>query len=216
MTHQAKTIFWSFRRCPYAMRARLAVKSSGIEVHLREILLRDKPDEFLQASQKGTVPVLEVGDGQVIDESLDVMFWALSQSDPEGWLDIYHTDKAAVEQHLSSLDTDFKFHLDRYKYATRYDDVDEKIHRQEAVIFLESWNEKLTNQTALSGSTNGILDYATLPFVRQFRIADMEWFDAQDWPALHNWLQTFLNSERFASVMTKYAPWKDTGEEHLF
>ena len=198
------------------MRARLAVKSSGIKVHLREILLRDKPDEFLQASQKGTVPVLEVGDGQVIDESLDVMFWALSQSDPEGWLDIYHTDKAAVEQHLSSLDTDFKFHLDRYKYATRYDDVDEKIHRQEAVLFLESWNEKLTNQTALSGSTIGILDYATLPFVRQFRIADMEWFDAQDWPALHLWLQTFLNSERFASVMKKYAPWKDTGEEHLF
>lgn len=216
MTYQTKSIFWSFRRCPYAMRARLAVKSSGIEVHLREILLRDKPEEFLQASQKGTVPVLEVGDGQVIDESLDVMFWALSQSDPEGWLDIYHRDKASVEDHLSSLDTDFKFHLDRYKYATRYDDVDEKIHRQEAVIFLESWNEKLTNQTALSGSNNGILDYATLPFVRQFRIADMEWFDAQDWPALHLWLQTFLNSERFASVMTKYAPWKDTGEEHLF
>ena len=216
MTHQIKPIFWSFRRCPYAMRARLAVKSSGIKVHLREILLRDKPDEFLQASQKGTVPVLEVGDGQVIDESLDVMFWALSQSDPEGWLDIYHTDKDAVEQHLSPLDTDFKFHLDRYKYATRYDDVDEKIHRQEAVIFLESWNEKLTNQTALSGSNNGFLDYATLPFVRQFRIADMQWFDAQDWPALHLWLQTFLNSERFASVMTKYAPWKDTGEEHLF
>ena len=127
MTYQTKPIFWSFRRCPYAMRARLAVKSSGIKVDLREILLRDKPEEFLLASQKGTVPVLEVGDGQVIDESLDVMFWALSQSDPEGWLDIYHRDKAAVEEHLSSLDTKFKFHLDRYKYATRYDDVDENL-----------------------------------------------------------------------------------------
>ena len=209
-------ILWSFRRCPYAMRARLAIKASEQQVHLREILLRDKPEPFLAASTKGTVPVLECTDGQVIDESRDVMFWALQSNDPHDWLAVYHRDKEAVCAHLDALDGDFKHHLDRYKYATRYEEADESAHRAAGAAYLENWNDILTRQTALSGDRLGLLDYATLPFVRQFRIADPSWFDAQDWPTLHAWLQHFLNSPLFASIMEKYKPWKETGEDILF
>ena len=209
-------ILWSFRRCPYAMRARLAIKASEQQVHLREILLRDKPEPFLAASTKGTVPVLECTDGQVIDESRDVMFWALQSNDPHDWLAVYHRDKEAVCAHLDALDGDFKHHLDRYKYATRYEEADESAHRAAGAAYLENWNDILTRQTALSGDRLGLLDYATLPFVRQFRIADPSWFDAQDWSALHAWLQHFFNSPLFASIMEKYKPWKETGEDILF
>lgn len=214
MTTQA--ILWSFRRCPYAMRARLAIKASGIKVGLREILLREKPSPFLAASAKGTVPVLVLPDGTVIDESLDVMFWALRQADPEGWLGVYERDTQACEAHLAALDHEFKAHLDRYKYATRFPDQDGTEHRAKGAEFLMQWNEILHQQSALSGDRLGLLDYATLPFVRQFRIASPSWFDAQDWPALHHWLQAFLASERFVSIMHKYPPWLTSQEEIAF
>lgn len=209
-------VLWSFRRCPYAMRARLAIKASGQAVALREILLRDKPEPFLAASAKGTVPVLMLLDGTVIDESRDVMFWALSQSDPEGWLDCYNQDKAQANAHLDALDHEFKHHLDRYKYATRYEDAEEVVHRTSGAAFLSAWNDILGTQTGLSGNRLGLLDYATLPFVRQFRIADPDWFDNQAWPHLHQWVQSFLASERFAAIMHKYKPWKETGEDIAF
>ena len=201
-------ILWSFRRCPYAMRARLAIKASGISVRLREIVLRDKPAPFLAASAKGTVPVLVLPEGRVIDESLDVMFHVLGANDPQGWLDIYHTGTSFVEAELDALDHQFKHHLDRYKYATRYDDVDETEHRTKGAAFLAKWNDRLQNQPALSGDRMGLLDFATLPFIRQFRIADPHWFDSQTWPHLHQWLQGFLTSARFTSVMEKYSPWQ--------
>ncbi|MGC6517993.1 MAG: glutathione S-transferase [Candidatus Puniceispirillaceae bacterium] len=209
-------ILWSFRRCPYAMRARLAIKASGIKVCLREILLRDKPAPFLAASPKGTVPVIELPDGTVIDESRDVMFWALGQSDPENWLTCFEQNEQATLSHLDELDDIFKFHLDRYKYATRYAGEDAETHRKKGSAFLQRWDKILSGQPALSGQHLGLLDYATLPFVRQFRIADSDWFDNQDWPHLHAWLQQFLQSAAFADVMTKYAPFKDSHEEHLF
>ena len=216
MTNNDTAILWSFRRCPYAMRARLAIKASGQRVRLREILLRDKPEPFLAASQKGTVPVLVLPDGKVIDESKDVMFWALGQNDPEAWLAMYHRDPNACDAHLEALDHDFKHHLDRYKYATRYEDVDEVIHRDKGAAFLQKWNDHLAQYRALSGDKMGLLDFATLPFVRQFRIADSAWFDDQDWPYLHKWLQDFLHSERFAQIMEKYQPWNKTGEDIAF
>ena len=214
MSEPTHPILWSFRRCPYAMRARLAIKSSGQDVALREILLRDKPAPFLAASAKGTVPVLELPDGRVIDESRDVMFWALNRHDPDGWLSCYNQDKTGVNAKLDALDTIFKHHLDRYKYATRYDDVDELVHRAQGGQFLQDWNQILEAQKGLSGDQLGLLDFATLPFVRQFRIADDAWFDSQPWPALHSWLQGFLQSGLFASVMVKYKPWLETQEEH--
>lgn len=208
-------IFWSFRRCPYAMRARLAVKSAGIEVELREILLREKPALFLAASTTATVPVLELLDGQVIEESRDIMFWALQESgDPEGWLSGWQQDEAATTLFLDQLDGPFKTDLDRYKYAARFasDKTDAAElalnHRASGAAFLGMIEARLTEHPFLNGLTAGLADYAALPFVRQFRIADMTWFDAQDWPGVHHWLQTFLSSQRFADIMHKYSPWQ--------
>ena len=202
-------VFWSFRRCPYAMRARLAVFSAGIQVELREILLRDKPGAFLKVSPKGTVPVVELADGTVLEESRDVMQWALARNDPDGWLDVQHRDPEGTAVFLDALDGPFKTHLDRYKYASRFDPEAALKHREEGAAMLAEFDAKLAAQPGLSGTKNGLLDFATLPFVRQFRIPDPVWFDAQPWPHLHHWLQTFLESRQFASVMKKYAVWQE-------
>ena len=208
-------IFWSFRRCPYAMRARLAVRSAGIKVELREILLRDKPSAFLAASATKTVPVLELDDGRVIEESRDIMFWALKTAqDPEGWLAPHTKDAGAVSAFFERLDGPFKQHLDRYKYATRFAEnkkviaENQVIHRTEGAVFLGEIEALLSKQACLSGAKIGILDFGCLPFIRQFRLADMHWFDAQDWPHLHRWLAAFLVSDRFCQIMEKYPPWQ--------
>lgn len=211
-------ILWSFRRCPYAMRARLAIKSSGINVALREILLRDKPDEFIQDSAKATVPVLRLADQTVLDESLDVMHWALSQHDPENWCEVLRREPERTQSFLQELDGSFKSSLDRYKYASRYNESAEEAirHRSIGADFISSMNDTLGKQAYISGDQAGFLDYASYPFIRQFRIADIEWFDDQDWPYLHSWLQAFLNSDRFLAIMEKYKPWKETGQEIAF
>ena len=193
------------------MRARLAVCSAGIQVELREILLRDKPEAFLQASPKGTVPVVELADGTVIEESLDVMQWALARNDPDGWLDVQHRDPEGTAAFLDALDGPFKTHLDRYKYASRFDPEAALKHREAGAAMLAEFDAKLADQPSLSGKKNGLLDFASLPFVRQFRIADPVWFDAQPWPHLHHWLQPFLASGQFAAVMNKYAVWQEGG-----
>lgn len=208
MSSNPLPVLWSFRRCPYAMRARLAIASSGVMVELREILLRDKPDAFVAVSPKATVPVLVDTGGAVLEESRDVMMWALSQNDPEGWLDVVADDPSHVAAFFDKLDGPFKTHLDRYKYASRYDASAAEHHRKEGADVLAEFDRTLQSQTALSGDSAGLLDYASLPFVRQFRIADPVWFDAQQWPHLHRWLGDFLGSKRFASVMEKYAPWQ--------
>ena len=202
-------ILWSFRRCPYAMRARLAIDASQQQVELREILLRDKPDAFVMASPKATVPVLQCDDGSVLEESLDIMFWALGRNDPDGWLDTWYESPADVRQFLDRLDGSFKTDLDRYKYVNCYD-VDAALkHRDAGIVFIAELDNILLRQPALSGAKPGLLDFASLPFLRQFRIADIEWFDAQKWPDLHLWLQAFLKSPRFDRVMRKYAPWRE-------
>lgn len=209
-------VFWSFRRCPYAMRARLAVCSAGIQVELREILLRDKPGAFFKASPKGTVPVVELVDGKVLEESRDVMQWALARNDPDGWLDVQHRDPEGAAAFLDALDGPFKTHLDRYKYASRFDPEAALMHREAGAAMLAEFDAKLGSQPSLSGEKNGLLDFATLPFVRQFRIADPVWFDEQPWPYLNRWLQTFLESRLFASVMKKYAVWQEGGDGVTF
>ena len=216
-------VLWSFRRCPYAMRARLALKSAGWQVELREILLRDKPAAFLEISQTATVPVLVRADGQVIEESRDIMFWALEAGgDPEGWLSGWHQNRQATESFLDHLDGLFKTDLDKYKYATRFtankQDASElaQHHRASGAAFIRAIEDKLTAKDYLNGSAAGLADYAALPFIRQFRIADSDWFDQQDWPAVHHWLQAFLNSNRFADIMEKYTPWQPDGEPVLF
>ncbi len=209
-------ILWSFRRCPYAMRARLAISSAGVTVELREILLRDKPMSFLAASAKATVPVLQCVDGRVIDQSRDIMVWALDQNDPEGWLTPPYVDSGHVDAFFDWLDGPFKAHLDRYKYASRFDLDARLAHRANGAFTLAEFDRLLADQTALSGAQPALLDFASLPFIRQFRIADPEWFDAQPWPNLHRWLTEFLASARFAAIMLKYSPWQEGASGVIF
>ncbi|MDX8353236.1 glutathione S-transferase [Cognatiyoonia sp. IB215182] len=204
-------ILWTFRRCPYAMRARLAIAASGCQVELREILLKDKPAPFLAASPKGTVPVVVAGE-QVIEESRDVMHWALGQNDPEGWLDM------PTEGHdlIDACDGPFKRALDHTKYAVRFPDRDVVDDRAEALTYLSDWNDRLQRTAFLTGPRRTLADMAVLPFVRQFANTDRAWFDAQGLSALTTWLDDFLKSKQFADVMTKYTPWADGQETVVF
>lgn len=194
-------ILYSFRRCPYAMRARLAIASSGQRVELREIVLRDKAAEFLDASPKGTVPVL-VNGADVIEESYDIMLWALNRHDPEGWLTRHDTGL------IAQADGPFKTALDHTKYASRYPDLDPAQSRAQAHVFLAELDTRLATAPALSGNRFGLTDAAIAPFVRQFAFIDKPLFDAQPWPDLHRWLDDFLNSDRFAPIMGKYPRWR--------
>ena len=202
-------ILWSFRRCPFAMRARLAIAVSGQIVQLREILLRDKPAAFLATSAKGTVPVLDLLDGTVIEESRDIMMWALGANDPDGWLDTWQKQPDKAKTFLDNVDGSFKHDLDRYKYASRYDVSAARQHRENGAQFLAELDQSLRATGALAGDGLGFMDFAILPFIRQFRIADPKWFDAQPWPYLHRWLQEFLGSEAFLRIMLKYPPWQE-------
>ena len=207
----ALPILWSFRRCPYAMRARLAVQSSGVPVALQEILLRDKPDAFLATSPKGTVPVVNDA-GTVIEESRDVMLWALQQSDPEGLLDMPEQGFALLDQ----CDGPFKTALDHTKYAVRHPNLSESDEREKASVFLRDLNSRLTGQPFLFGQDRTIADIGIAPFVRQFANTDRAWFDAQGWPHLIEWLDRFLESAEFAAVMTKYTPWQQGDAPIIF
>lgn len=192
---------YSFRRCPYAMRARLALLVSGQSVALREVVLRDKPAAFLSASPSATVPCL-VTPGGVIDESLDIMRWALDRHDPKGWCDM----PAGGWDWIARCDGPFKHALDRTKYATRYPEEDRDVHRADAAGFLADLDARIDGY--LFGKPT-LADAAIAPFVRQFAFIDKPWFDAQDWPDLQAWLDRFLGSDAFARIMPKYPQWHE-------
>ncbi len=194
-------ILYSFRRCPYAMRARMALIASGVEVELREVLLRDKPAEMLAASPKGTVPVLVRGDGAVIDESLDVMRWALAQADPPGWL---ARDDAA---RIADCDATFKHHLDRYKYPDRHGS-DPVEHRGSGLAWLGGLEARLANAENLCGDAAGLTDIAIFPFVRQFAATDRIWWEAQALPRVRAWLDRHIGSALFERAMLRVPPWR--------
>ncbi len=195
-------ILYSFRRCPYAMRARMAVAVSGVQVELREVVLRDKPSEMLALSPKGTVPVLVLPDGSVLEESFDIMRWALDRNDPEGWLT--HIDQDLIADN----DGPFKYALDRYKYPHRYGLADGLEHRDSAGTHLEMLENTLVPSSYLAGSERGFTDIAIFPFVRQFAATDADWFASQPWPALQQWLETFETSALFALIIPRYPQWK--------
>jgi len=182
------------------MRARLAIASAEIKVELREVLLRDKAPEFVAASPKATVPVL-IAD-QTIEESYDIMLWALSINDPENLLP---EDIAATTAHVHDLEEHFKPHLDRTKYGNRYKDSVPEEHRAIAESYLDQLEQKLAPN--LTGNALKLIDLATLPFIRQFAFIDKPWFDAKAWPNIHIWLQNFLASERLSAIMTKNETW---------
>jgi glutathione S-transferase len=200
-------ILYSFRRCPYAMRARLAVQAANVNCELREILLRDKAPEFIATSPKATVPVLVAAD-QVIEESLEVMLWALAQNDPHEWLVPQIGSSIDMMALIVTADGDFKDNLDRYKYASRFADGTGDLARTQASIFLNSLNDQLASTGHLFGNRPSLADTAIAPFVRQFANVDRAWFDGQDWAHLIVWLERFLASAEFTSIMTKYPKWQ--------
>ncbi|UVH52661.1 glutathione S-transferase [Pseudomonas sp. CBSPBW29] len=192
-------VLYSFRRCPYAMRARMALRYSGVAVQIIEVSLKAKPAEMLALSPKGTVPVLSV-DGRVIDESLAIMGWALAQNDPEGWL---LEDDGATQALIEENDQGFKYQLDRYKYAERYPEQPMEHYRAEGEVFLSKLEGLLAQREYLLAGHLSLADVALAPFVRQFAHVDREWFGRAPYPRLQNWLQRFLESPLFIAVMAK-------------
>ncbi|MFC4273669.1 glutathione S-transferase [Achromobacter aloeverae] len=200
-------ILYSFRRCPYAMRARLALATSGLRCELREVVLRDKPAALLEASPKGTVPVLVLPAGQVIDQSLDIMHWALDRHDPEGWLAPERESPTAMAELIAQCDGAFKSDLDRYKYPDRYPGTDPLAHRAAGAAYLAALETRLAVSPHLFGRRPTLADMAIAPFVRQFAQTDAAWFGAQAWSGLARWLDAFVKSPLFSLIMGKYPAW---------
>ena len=194
------------------MRARLALVASGIPVELREVVLRDKPAELLAASPKSTVPVLVAAEGQVIDQSLDIMLWALRQKDPDGWLQPEQGSLSDALAEIARCDGDFKYHLDRYKYPERSVGADAAESRAVCSLFTSALNSRLADKKYLFGSKLSMLDAGLMPFIRQFSRVDAAWFAVQPWPYLQVWLEKLESSNAFVRVMQRYPKWT-TGQE---
>ena len=210
MPTTALPVLYSFRRCPYAMRARLAFHVSGVAHEHREVVLKNKPTHMLALSPKGTVPVLWLPapvNAQVLEHSLDIMLWALGQHDPLGWLP--KTDEAQALALIAHNDGPFKHHLDRYKYPNRFGLESGSVNRDLAAAWLYELNARLASQVCLAGGHWGLTDAAIAPFVRQFAHTDPVWFAAQPWSALALWLAEFEASALFEAIMQKHLPWPD-------
>ena len=205
---------YSFRRCPYAMRARLGILFAELQVELREITLKNKPPQMLAISPKGTVPVLQLSDGRVIEESKEIIEWALEQQDPQGLLD------AKVLQQANALidknDKEFKHWLDHYKYADRHPEMTETEYRQRGEGFLQILEALLTKNAYLLGDKVTIADISIMPFVRQFAHVDRDIFYSLPYPNLQHWLQNWLEHPIFLQVMTKFQPWQEDDEVVVF
>ncbi|MGU3307942.1 glutathione S-transferase [Pseudomonas sp. M5A4_2d] len=195
----SEALLYSFRRCPYAMRARLALRYSGVPVQIIEVSLKAKPAEMLALSPKGTVPVLSVG-GRVIEESLEIMQWALAQHDPDDWL--LKGDPRVLDL-ITENDQVFKHHLNRYKYAERYPEQPMEHYRAEGEVFLQTLEGLLAGNDYLLAEHLSLADVALAPFVRQFAHVDREWFAGTPYRQLQAWLQRFLESPLFIAVMAK-------------
>lgn len=202
----ALPILYSYRRCPYAMRARMALSYAGISVEIREIALKDKPAHMLQVSPKGTVPVLVLADGQVIDQSLDIMYWAVQQLDVDGWLS---ADAVQSQQLIAENDGAFKQNLDRYKYAIRFPEQPAEYYRSAGEQFLAKLELQLQSGDFLFGNTATLADIAIFPFVRQFAAVDHGWFETTDYIKLKSWLQRLITSTLFERVMAKQPIYAD-------
>lgn len=209
------TILYTFRRCPYAMRARMALAASGLPVRIREVVLRDKPAEMLVASPKGSVPVLVRTDGQVIDESLDIMHWALAQHDPERWL---VADAAETAKLIARNDGPFKHALDRYKYPERHGGSSQSAHdhRAAGLNILQDLARRIEAQGGqLCGPAPTLADIAIFPFVRQFALTDEAFWTANAPARLQTWLAGHITSARFGAVMAKFPRWQPGDTEPL-
>ena len=197
-------ILYTFRRCPYAIRARMALVYASIRVELREVKLSSMPESMLRLSPKATVPVLVLPGGRVIDESLDVMLWGLSQADPRQWLE----NDVASQQLIRRCDEDFKPLLDCYKYADRHPRFSQVEHRLRAEVLLQELDQLLSCHAFVTDSQCRLADVAIFPFIRQFAGVDPTWFEQCEYSALRGWLNTILDSELFKRVMQKHPFWQ--------
>jgi len=204
---------YSFRRCPYAMRARMALRSSAIELQLREVVLKNKPVAMLEASSKATVPVLVLNDGTVIDESLEIMLWSLRQNDP---LNLLSANDSETQSLIRTNDNIFKIHLDHYKYSERFPEHTKLHYRQKGEEFLNQLNQKLKQQAFLLNNKPTLADIAIFPFIRQFAHVDIKWFENSHYSSLSNWLNYWLDNELFLGVMSKYPQWEEGQEPVIF
>lgn len=211
-----QAILYSFRRCPYAMRARLAIAYSGIQVELREVVLKDKPASLIEISPKATVPVLLTTEQTVIEESIEIMEWALLKNDSENWFQqLSKQQKEHGKTLINDNDGKFKYYLDRYKYADRFPEHSEQYYREQGELFLQKLEDLLNQHRYLLDDRITWADMAILPFIRQFASVNKAWFDNAHYPKLQNWLQQFLDSELFKKIMPKFKQWHD-GDEPIF
>ena len=186
------------------MRARMALAAAGAEVMLREVLLKDKPAELLAASPKATVPVLVLSDDRVIEESLEVMQWALEHRDPLNWLQ----GEALKSDWISACDGDFKHWLDRYKYADRHPEHTAEDYRKNAEAFIQKLEDRLSGADWVVGDAASAVDVALFPFIRQFAGVDPSWWQQAPYPNVRQWLENWLNSALFSAIMAKYPRWE--------
>ena len=192
-------ILYSFRRCPYAMRARLALRYAGVAVRIEEVSLKAKPAQMLALSPKGTVPVLDLGD-RVLEESLEIMRWALQQNDPQGW---QLGGDERIDALIARNDSTFKVHLNHYKYAERYPEHSREHYRREAEVILKDLERLLGERPYLLAGHPTLADAALLPFIRQFAGVEPQWFAEAPYPRLRAWLQGWLESELFKAIMAR-------------
>jgi glutathione S-transferase len=200
-------ILYSFRRCPYAIRARMAIKRSGIAVELREVILSDKPAEMIAASPKGTVPILILPDETVIDESYDIMCWVLAINDPDKWLPESEILRQKMNDLIETNDGSFKECLDKYKYAARFPEYSVEVYRHQAEGQLQMLENLLVESDYLIGDHMTMGDIAIFPFIRQFAFVDKNWFDQSQYIKLRAWLESILNMDAFTDIMKKYPQW---------
>ena len=208
---QTTPVLYSFRRCPYAIRARMALEYASITCELREVKLSNKPPAMINISSKGTVPVLQLVDGRVIDESLDIMLWALGQTDPDHWLDLEKNDGRSL---IDVNDQEFTQYLDQYKYFKRYPEHSQLYYREKAEKFIVVLETSLQEHQGIGlvSIRQTLADVAIFPFIRQFAHVDWEWFSNSQYKNLISWLVKFEESELFLAVMDKYKPWQENDD----
>ena len=212
-------ILYSFRRCPYAIRVRWALLICEIKLEIREVDLKNKPLEFIKNSTTKTVPILLKKNNEVIEESIDIIIWALSESKKENIKNLYipNSKEEEILEIISENDTGFKYHLDRFKYSARFNKSEEDYHFIEARKFIKQWNKKLINSKWLIGDKPSIADWCIWPFVRQFKIAcesqkKTNYFDN----SIKDWLNYFEKHLYFDKLMHKYDPWNPSSKKEYF
>ena len=207
---EALPVLYSFRRCPYAMRARMALLACGQAVAVREVVLRDKPDALLALSDKATVPVLQLPHGEVLVESVDIMQWAVAKAGAHERLKSGHADTTRL---IVENDREFKYWLDRYKYFDRYPQHSQQYYRDQACEFLAQLERRLSTSPQLLGTRESLADYAIMPFVRQFAAVDRDWFGQAGYASLQQWHAHWMQHQVYLQAMEKYPQWQPGGCE---